>query len=346
MRAPSSTPQRRESFRCPVTESRAECVLHVGEEHVSAKLLDESAGGFLVLIDRSPDLSADPTLRLQTDSGWFDVQVIHIQETSPPEESDGAESQEQGPWFQLGLRRLGEVVPRDEIPAVRPFGRMGSRLWHHYPSNGMLTTLSALLVLGVLVLLLHWTGILWPDASLTAGGNVTRGKWWRPKIGDSRPPAQPPAPYTPNARGFEVDTARLEKTPSKTIPILDDLVRGKQGVQNDPTSAPPGFLFVSEKELQNAVRRLSGATAMILPDVVRRLQLTGAQQKQIRRIIDAAAEAMHRLDFEASRQGTQRRDISSLRAELLEQSLRDALKLFTPEQRALWEKLFAKSPAK
>jgi mevalonate pyrophosphate decarboxylase len=42
---------RRESFRCAVADTSRDCALNVGSEMQQAKLLDESAGGFAVLVD-------------------------------------------------------------------------------------------------------------------------------------------------------------------------------------------------------------------------------------------------------------------------------------------------------
>jgi hypothetical protein len=73
--------------------------------------------------------------------------------------------------------------------------------------------------------------------------------------------------------------------------------------------------------------------------VIGRLRLSGAQQRQIRRIIDATTGALRQLDLEASREGVQRRDVAGLREELLDKSRRDALDVLTSEQRAQWDKL-------
>ena len=102
---------RRGSFRCPVADSRMGCVLQVGAKRVPGRLLNESAGGFSVLVGGPLDLGVDQTAELHSDSGWFEVQVAHVMEASPPEGGDAKSSEEEpGPWFRLGLRRCARFL--------------------------------------------------------------------------------------------------------------------------------------------------------------------------------------------------------------------------------------------
>ena len=80
------------------------------------------------------------------------------------------------------------------------------------------------------------------------------------------------------------------------------------------------------------VRRLAGATALTLSEVVQRLQLSDQQQAQIRRIVNGTIENMRRLRLEAASKGVQRRQFAQRRDELLSESRRQALDLLTPKQ--------------
>jgi hypothetical protein len=77
-----------------------------------------------------------------------------------------------------------------------------------------------------------------------------------------------------------------------------------------------------------------------LPEVVRILQLTTDQQKQIRNLTEQAATAIHDLDKELP--GQQRQDITKLREHLLDEARREALELLTKQQREKWDKLVGK----
>ena len=85
MSTANSLTDQRKSFRCPVADSRMECVLQIGATRVPGRLLNESAGGFSVLVDGPLSLGVDQTAELHNDSGWFEVRVVHVMEVSPPE---------------------------------------------------------------------------------------------------------------------------------------------------------------------------------------------------------------------------------------------------------------------
>ena len=116
MRADDSLDNRRTSFRCLVVNARSPCTLRVGEDELPVGLLDESAGGFSVLVDRPPGLSVGQTAQLRTDSGWFEVRVANIREVVAPEGENGVRPKGPNSCFRVGLLRLGEQVLIDELP--------------------------------------------------------------------------------------------------------------------------------------------------------------------------------------------------------------------------------------
>jgi hypothetical protein len=96
--------------------------------------------------------------------------------------------------------------------------------------------------------------------------------------------------------------------------------------------------------LQETIRRLPGATAMVLPEVVCSLKLTKDQQEQIRHIVDAADQAIQRFDSIAQLEGRPREQISRCHVELHDEARRQALKLLSDRQQARWKKIVGESP--
>lgn len=74
---------------------------------------------------------------------------------------------------------------------------------------------------------------------------------------------------------------------------------------------------------------VKGANALLNPDVSRRLDLSSAQKQQIRTIVNATSKKWN----QEKDAGAKRADLDRIRQEALE----EALKLLTPEQRAVWD---------
>jgi hypothetical protein len=92
----------RKSCRIRVSEDRRSCDLKFGAVVLPALLMDESRGGFAVLVDRLDGLKAGKKANLRTDAGWFKVRVIYIQEAVRSPFSDSKCEC----WYRLGLRKV------------------------------------------------------------------------------------------------------------------------------------------------------------------------------------------------------------------------------------------------
>jgi hypothetical protein len=71
----SSIEDRRSSFRMS-SETRA--VLRVGRRELVVALGDQSRGGFLVWLDRSPPFTVDQAIFIRSGRGWSKVRVAYI----------------------------------------------------------------------------------------------------------------------------------------------------------------------------------------------------------------------------------------------------------------------------
>jgi hypothetical protein len=91
----------RKSARSHVPKARQSCELKVGANVAPALLVDESRGGFAILIDRLEGLKSGKKAKLHTDMGWFLVRIVYIKKAARPSGSDS----KCDTWFRVGLRK-------------------------------------------------------------------------------------------------------------------------------------------------------------------------------------------------------------------------------------------------
>jgi hypothetical protein len=319
----------RKSFRCAAVGARQCCELKVGLQVTPAKLVDESAGGFSVLACLPTVVTVNQTLQIHTNGGWFNVRVIHVQEVLLREEPD-VETAEQGPWFRLGLRRLGEVAMPDPAALSQPTGhlRFGLGLWR--VPNGLPVMLGLLLAVVAIALPLGLMSIGWNAGLSKAMGLL---KW-----GDSLAEPVEPSESLPSAP--QPDSTRQPTEASPSFSGSNDSGRSRSAFNGSAArpssgrSQPSGASFASAQELKDFLHRLPGAAALALPEVVQQLQLTADQQEQVRQLVEATSQAMRSLG-----ESQQRQQVSQQRTQLLDQARREAIAILTTPQRAKWEKL-------
>jgi len=105
----------RDSLRCPVETTRQACEITIGTVRYPARLLDESAGGFAVLVRLPLGAPLRREAVLGVDNHWFRAGIVHASEITAVEESERnaasvpTESADDGVWYRLGLRRLAEI---------------------------------------------------------------------------------------------------------------------------------------------------------------------------------------------------------------------------------------------
>jgi hypothetical protein len=313
----------RESFRCPVTDARRHGELTVGSEVLAARLLDESAGGFAVLIDRLAGLEVGKTAELSTDAGRFAVRVMHVTQVDSTE-ADGEPADQQPPFFRLGLLRAGEAAlprpPTVSLLAENLRFRIGQ-----WQSPGTLMIALVLFAATAAAVPLGLIGARW-ELTPPSARQPSRSDEW---LASGSPPRKAPLlnPAEPTADAFPRSRETAKPRPAGSV---SRPARGQAQESAHSTS-------LSWRELQKTIPRLPGATAFTLPEVIERLRLTDDQQRQIRRLIETTAQTARDLDRQLS--GQQRHEVSELRERLLDETRREALKLLTDPQHAEWEKL-------
>jgi hypothetical protein len=307
----------RKSFRCAVVADRRFCELKIGETVSPAKLVDESAGGFSVLVQFPTAPATDQPIEIHTVGGWYHARIVHVQE-SKPEDDEASEGTDSGTWFRLGLHRLGEVTMPDRFSLSRLVEKFfpGSGQWR-VPS-GVPMVLG--LLFAVLMIALSFAVIRSPWRPWKEEGV----KQWHAPAAPSTPPSTPPSapPSTPS-----VDVLQPRSQPASTEGF--SLFSGRSQDRKP--------LHVAGLKPIDSLRKLPGADSLMLPDMVKHLELTADQQQRIRQLIAMTSQAVRNLDLQMS--GRQRQEIFSQRTRLLEQARREALQLLNEQQRAEWKKL-------
>jgi hypothetical protein len=108
-----SSQDQRKSYRCVVPAKCQECEVRTGSIIRPAKLLDESSGGFSILVRKPFQVTARQIIQLHTTSGWYNARVVHITDNvrrMPTDENPISEGGDQEDvWIRLGLCRLCEI---------------------------------------------------------------------------------------------------------------------------------------------------------------------------------------------------------------------------------------------
>ena len=309
----------RTSFRCTVAESRQDCILRIGQRALPAKLIDESVGGFAILVDELAGLENEQTAELATDAGSFTVRIVHISKVTPTDINIAADRET--PCFRLGLVRLGETGLPQEPKASILAGSLRFNL-------GQFNSLSGIIVV---------VGILGTTLLVAAPMGWISGAWHAAQFG---------AKQFMQDKDQQAESHSQESLPGQLrsatgdspFPAQRSDVRQKSSAFGDGNGHASQSAFSTSKS--NRYLRLPGATPLVLPEVVEKLQLTADQQSRIRDLADATSKAMRSLDTQL--RGQQRRHITEQREELLKQAREEALKVLTKEQRAEWDAMVGK----
>lgn len=89
-------PERRESYRCAVMSGKDQALLHVGRKRIRSQLLEESAGGFSLMVPNASICKPGDCLLLEASSGRYKVRVVHCTE--------------EGGAGRIGLQRLAALT--------------------------------------------------------------------------------------------------------------------------------------------------------------------------------------------------------------------------------------------
>ena len=300
---------------------------------MSARLLDESAGGFAVLVHHPPALSVGQPAQLHTDSGWFEVRIVNVREAAPPEGGSEADPTGPEPWFRVGLLRLGEATLADTSRMRLIAESLYFRFSKRCSTNGTMITVGILLALAIALLPLAWQSLSFRADHPKAQRTANDAELDLPVLASSdHPLLKLPFPLGPSD-GRQSGSKAAD--PAETSPEAPDTGQSASGSRRDTDQLPKLSVPMSAQDLQTMIRRLAGAEAMTLSEVAQRLRLSERQKWQIRRIVNDTADYMRKLTLDTAPQGRKSHKFIERCEALLSDSRRQALELLTPQRRTM-----------
>ena len=332
MQHPAQTDNLRESFRCAADESKQAAELRVGGEWVPAKLLDESAGGFGVRVDRPLGVSVGDLLQLRLADECFEAHVTNVVEEAPS--GDGEE-----PTFRLGLKRVGEIFL--DVEEKWPWFERFIRLRRYKPFGSARTMFRAVLVFTVMagaapviiiyLLNLHGSG----DLVLASHAGVESGEVMQPWDSNSEPSATRPA-------GKPVDFS------DDSLPNHKTIKRFLFGTKKPPLAEPrlnerrdaSLLLLLDHAAFQSNLGKWSDAMLAVIANLAEKLSLTDPQKEEIGGILQDADEAIVRLNVPDPDNTPQK--VARQRASILGTAYGKLIQVFTDAQRIQWDELVKK----
>ena len=148
----------RNSYRCPVDENRQRGVLSRGNTQWPVRVIDESAGGFAVLLEGYVELPAGEVLLLEKDAAKVEVLVAHCRR-----QQDGTK---------VGLQRMAELPDPTQLQQETPPFRWDIfRLRYERPIAGASLTFPLVWLL-LAAAFVGWTFV--PKLLAPASGNRDR----------------------------------------------------------------------------------------------------------------------------------------------------------------------------
>ena len=321
----------RESYRFAVGASGRTAELRVGDDWIPVELLDKSAGGFGVQIDRPLGVSVGDLLQLRLDDDCFEARVMHVGEQTP----SGDRVQ---PTFRLGLKRVGEILLDEE--EKRPwFERFIVKSNLHKSFGSPNTLFYALLVFAVLagaapVIFIYLMDSQGLDGSMTGlDSDVKPFKAAGPWSSSSEPP----------------DTQPTRKKPlnsSENIPARNTLERFFFGTEKKPPLEKPRLngrrdtslsLLLDHAKLQSNIGKWSDEVLSVVSNLLDKLNLTDPQEKEIDTILKNADEKITQLNVPDPDNTPQK--VARERTSILETAYDNLVQVFTAAQRIQWDEL-------
>ena len=307
--------EQRKSYRCAVPSLRQEGELRFGEFRLPVRLLDQSAGGFAVISWQPPGVEIDSEGLLRAGDDWHEIRLINVTQMEPPESEEDLAPDDQGECFRLGLCRLGDAFDPDKKEASWSWSMLRDHLNNIMPSHSSTVGFGVLFVTAVVVL---------PVVAILLMQN-----WNGNRVGDEVGLAKSIA-ATAKQGNKEPDWEKLSSgAQSKATPILT----------SGEDAAPLGGLSNYTEELTHIMSRNPGASVFLIPQVVRKLQITEEQKRQLQQIVATTSEVI--IGMEDRLNGT----IGPEQYQKLHDMARNnALQFLTDEQRSEWKILSGENP--
>jgi hypothetical protein len=269
-----SNPERRGSYRCPIGGARRQGHLRIGKGLYAVELLDESVGGFAVVLDHAPDCEVGAKLLFEIASTWVEVRVISLESQEPTTEPS---SENVGKTYtRMGLMRLRDLDPWEfeaEVPSRLSWDRFKSMLVPLAPlkSTAWNTAVMILAVIAAGVVLI-WV----------LEGSAPRFQAMRDEMHEAA--AKAPAPRDPlmslaakEAPAAPTAAPSTKPDDKKSSASTDSEESNPQRVAATPT--PP-------EAIPEKIIRLAQPAFVLRPEVTKLLSLSREQRDQLRQMFE------------------------------------------------------------
>lgn len=337
---------RRKSYRCSIGDAEFDSELRVDQQRYPVAVVDESSGGFGVIVEGPLPLKPGDSALLRHRSGWSEVRVAHISpEESAPQQSAAAGSAGAGQFapqrMRVGLQRLRDLEMPDGSQRApwAVFGDLRAQMMWLVGStvrSAVAGVVFAVLVVGIPAMVL---------GTLVVGGHsalirLLPESRWNERLAESagRAGARPARPFSPLLAGAANKGLQTAQTAS-----------AEQGASSPPAGAPapPAAAAASRprvsptelvpESMRETIRRLPGAAPFEVPAVARYLELTPAQQAQIANIIEQTLVAIRQMETQL--RGASRQAMARYEAVLFDHARQQAEAVLDQAQRARWREL-------
>lgn len=354
---------RRRAFRCRLPDADQPITLCGQSESVSGVLLDESAGGFAVVVPKVGFAVGD-VVKLETSKGGFQVRVANLRrlDDKGPDamqldtqqvvvgdvteagraDAAGTDAQE---TYRVGLELLREISPWEEgegtsslFQRLRPSTFLPRR-FSMVAAGAVFALLLGLPLVGLLLLgsfnhpLLAWGQQLTSPAKVDPFAGSKRPRWGG--SGESTPStggdSSATAEQTARREADERTRGSVQSDSGSSSLTTSDGLTG----QREPTSASGTGEPAEVLKLRSQIRRAVGAQALLLPEVSQLLGLTRQQRVRIDHIVEISNGELDRLRPDRNDGG----DIGRARERVLAAARRAAVEVLTPAQRDAFRRL-------
>jgi hypothetical protein len=335
MKLNDTTLDRRGSFRCPAVDAEHRAVLKIGDLRMGVRIVDESAGGFGIETDVLPNLNVGDVCQLLTEAGWYEVQLKYVSLVEDALNTVGGVDA-----YRLGFSRGKYIFDYPEETTHEPLRlRIQNYLFSMRPFGGSMTysglTFAIIVVLGIIGLAMLVTRQQGQAVDLSRS-DLKNAQSKSKESSDAAWPIESHIDHLakPEHGSSELPTGRSDfHSAVAELPKIISLKSNKKPPAVE--SKTPGAF--------DRIKNVSGAAALIVPEVAKILQLTQDQLAEIQSIVEQTTKAIQNLDIlwpDAERQ-----EQSQRREEIMERSRQQAVDTLTDSQRLQWLQLLQNEDA-
>lgn len=294
-------------------------------------MLDESAGGFGVRVEHTPEVVVGDVVRLSCSGKCFEVEVKHIMLYPPLDgaELDGAEDEKRDkPACKLGVQRLREVF--QETDARSSWFKGIRAKWYRPPfsldGKGIGLGIAIAFLVGVLpaVAVLSWgPSVFDRQVSLPAKNGSVVGMGVRPS---NFKPSKIKADGSFAVTGEGISTAREGVSRVKSA-----LNARQKGVWQS---------LLDRAKQQVDIEPWTDAVLALLEKLVRQMGLSDLEQVESTQLLEYTDQSLANLD--AADTGDNKAEVAQKRLSILEEAYASLMKMFNETQQKKWEELVEK----